>query len=118
MVVLGLAMRSTGTTNGWFQMVPLAVIAAGCGMIVSGLCPTDPAGAATTTERVHSLASGSATVVLIAAAATSSLRSLTRPPRRATGPAGVLACAAIVFGALAASCMRPIGRGWVNDSSG
>jgi Protein of unknown function (DUF998) len=56
-VVLGLAMRLTGTTNGWFQLIPLAVIAAGCGMIVSGLYPTDPAGAPTTTERVHSLAS-------------------------------------------------------------
>jgi hypothetical protein len=100
MVVLGLGMSSTGTMNGWNQLVPLAVIAAGCGMVVSGLYPTDPAGAPTTTERVHSLASGSATVALIAAAVTSSFRSLARRPRRAIRLPGVLACVAIVLGAV------------------
>jgi Protein of unknown function (DUF998) len=100
MVVLGLGMRFAAPTNGWFQLVALAVIAAGCGMVLSGLYPTDPAGAPNTTERVHSLASGSATVTLIAAAVTSSVRSLTQRPRRAMGLAGMLACAAIVLGAV------------------
>jgi di/tricarboxylate transporter len=100
MVVLGLAMRLAGTTHGRSRMVRLAVMAAGCGMVVSGLYPTDPAGAPTTTERVHSLASGSATLALIGAAAVSSLRLFPRRPRRAIGPAGVLACAAVGLGAL------------------
>jgi hypothetical protein len=99
MIVLGLGMGLPGTTTGWSRMVPLMVIAAGCGMIVSGLYPTDPAGEPTTTERVHSLASGSATVALIAAAVTSAAVSRARRPS-ASGPAGVLAGAALALGAI------------------
>jgi len=98
MVVRGLGMRLTGTMNGSSRMDPLALIAAGCGMVVSGLYPTDPAGAPTTTERVHSLASGSASVALIGAAVASPFLSSGRPPRRAKGPAGVLACGALALG--------------------
>jgi Protein of unknown function (DUF998) len=100
MVVLGLAMGVAGTTNGWSRVVPLAVIAAGCGMVVSGLCPTDPAGAPTTTEGVHSVASGSATAALIGAAVVSYLLSRVGRPRWGMGPAGLLACVALGLGAV------------------
>ena len=100
MIVLGLAMRLDGMVRGWSGIAPLAVIAAGCGMVVSGLFPTDPAGAPTTTERVHSLASGSATVLTIAAAGISSLLARDGRPRRGIGATGVLAGAAIGLGAL------------------
>ena len=100
MVALGVAMRLTGTTNGWNRIVSFAVIAAGFGMVVSGLYPTDPAGAPTTTERVHSLASGSATLALIGAAVTTFLLSLSSRSRRAIGPAGLLACVALTLGAV------------------
>ena len=98
MVVLGFGMGLAGAMNGLSRVVPLAVIAAGCLMVVSGLYPTDPVGAPTTTERVHSLASGSASVTLIAAAVASSLLSSRRRPRPAIGPAGVLACIALALG--------------------
>jgi hypothetical protein len=100
MVVLGLGMHLAGMSHGWSRVVPLALIAAGGGMVVSGLFPTDPVGAPTTTERVHSLASGSATVATIGAAVVASLLSPAGRPRRAIGPTGVLACAAIGLGAV------------------
>lgn len=100
MVVLGLATRLDGTWEGWSLIVPLGVIAAGCGMVVSGLYPTDPAGASTTTERVHSLASGSASVALIAAAVASTLLSGRRRARPGQGPAGLVAWMALGFGAV------------------
>jgi Protein of unknown function (DUF998) len=100
MVLLGLGMRLTGHRNGWSRIVPPAVIVAGCGMVVSGLFPTDPLGAPTTTERVHSLASGSATVLTIGAAAVSSLAAYAHRPRRVIGPTDVLAWAAIGLGAV------------------
>ena len=100
MIVLGFAMRLDATSHGWSRLVPLLLIAAGCGMIVSGLFPTDPAGASTTTERVHSLASGAATVMTIAAAGISSLVVRAARPRRGVSATGVLACAAIGLGAV------------------
>jgi hypothetical protein len=100
MIMLGLAMRLDGMVRGWSGVVPPAVIAAGCGMVVSGLFPTDPAGASTTAERVHSLASGSATVLTITAAGISSLVVGSGRPRRGIGATGVLACAAIGLGAV------------------
>ena len=96
-IVLGLAMLSTGMTTGWCRVVPLAVIVAGCGLIVSGVFPTDPTGAPTTAERIHSLASGSASLALIAAAVVSTL---TRRPGRPRGPAVVLAGLALGLGAI------------------
>ena len=57
-------------------------------------------GAPTTTKRVHSLVSGSASVTLIAAAVASSFLSSRRRPRPAVGPAGVLACVALALGAV------------------
>ena len=99
LLVLGLAVWAARPATGWSRVVPLAVIAAGCGMVVSGVYPTDPAGAPTTTERVHSLASGSATLALIGAAVSYSLLGRLRP-RRAIGPAGLLAGAALALGAV------------------
>jgi hypothetical protein len=98
MVVLGVGMRRDGMRHGWAGLVPLGVVAAGCGMVVSGLFPTDPAGASTTTERIHSLASGSATVMTIAAAGVSSFVVSAGPPRRSIGTPGALALAAIGLG--------------------
>ena len=69
-------------------MVPLAVITAGVGMVVSGLYPTDPVGAPTTTENIHSVASGSASVVFIGAAVTTFLLRCRVGPGAAIGPAG------------------------------
>ena len=100
LLVLGSAMWVASAAAGWSRVVPLTVIVAGCGMVVSGLYPTDPAGAPTTTERVHSLASGSATLALIGAAVVTSLLRPALRPRRMIGPAGVLAGAALVFGAV------------------
>ena len=97
MIVLGLGLART--TKGWPRIVPLAVIAAGCGMVVSGFFRTDPVGAPTTSERVHSLASGSASMLLIGAAVAFALLSGARGGRRAIGPLSVLAFTALVLGA-------------------
>jgi hypothetical protein len=102
-VALGLAMASTGTTTGWSRVVPLAVVVAGCGLVVSGLFPTDPAGAPTRTEKIHSVASGSASLVLIAAAAACAVLPRARQPRqprKPISPADVLAVVALGLGAL------------------
>ena len=99
-IVLGLAMLSTGRTTGWSRVVPVAVIVAGCGLIVSGVFPTDPTGAPTTAERIHSLASGSASLALIAAAVVSARGALARHPGRPRGPAVVLAGLALGLGAI------------------
>jgi hypothetical protein len=95
----GLVMRSTGPRRGLSRLVPFAVIAAGGGMVLSGVYRTDPLGTPTTSERVHSLASGSATVALIGAAVTSSALAWAHRPRRPIGPVGVVAGAALVLGA-------------------
>jgi len=99
-VALGLALASTGMTTGWSRVVPLATIVAGCGLIVSGFFPTDPAGAPTSTETVHSVASGSASVALITAAVAWALVTRAHRPRRPLGPADVLAGAAVGLGAI------------------
>jgi Protein of unknown function (DUF998) len=100
MVALGLGLRVVRATSGWFHLVPAAVIAAGCGMVVSGLFPTDPAGFPTTSERVHSLASGAASMVLIGAALLSTLGARSRRRRLATDWTGALAVAALMLGAV------------------
>lgn len=99
-IVLGLAMASTGTTTGWSRVVPIAVIVAGCGLIVSGVFPTDPTGAPTTAELIHSLASGSASLALIAAAVLSALVVRGSQPSRSIGPAVLLAGLAVGLGAI------------------
>jgi hypothetical protein len=99
-VVLGVAMARVGATTGWARMVPLAIIAAGCGLIVSGVFPTDPTGAPTTTETVHSLASGSASLALIAAAITSAVLGRACHQRRPFEAATVLAWLALGLGAI------------------
>jgi hypothetical protein len=99
-VVLGLAMGATGTLNGWSRLIPLAVVAAGCGLVVSGLYPTDPVGAPTATEKIHSVASGAASVALIGAAVASCLLARAGRPRRPVGAAGVLAGVALALGAV------------------
>jgi hypothetical protein len=76
------------------------VIGAGFGMVLSGLYRTDPDGAPTTSEQVHSLASGAATMALIAAAVTSLFLARAGSPRRAIGPVGALAVAALALGAI------------------
>jgi hypothetical protein len=99
-VVLGLALAFTGMTPGWSRVVPLATIVAGCGLIVSGLFPTDPAGAPTSTETIHSVASGSASMALITAAVAWALVARGHRPRKPIGPAEVLAGAAVGLGAI------------------
>jgi hypothetical protein len=99
-IVLGLAMASMGTNTGWYRVVPLAVIVAGCGLIVSGVFPTDPTGAPTTAERIHSLASGSASLALIAAAVVSARVARGSQPSRPVGPVVVLAGLALGLGAI------------------
>ncbi len=99
-VALGLGLAFTGMTTGWSRVVPLATIVAGCGLIVSGLFPTDPAGAPTSTETIHSLASGSASMALITAAVAWALVAGAHRPPRSIGPATVLAGAAVGFGAI------------------
>jgi hypothetical protein len=99
-VVLGVAMASTDMRNGWARVVALAIVVAGCGLTVSGVFRTDPAGAPTTDERIHSLASGTASLALITAAVLSALLARARRPREPIGPAGVLAWLALVFGAI------------------
>ena len=99
-ILVGLSLGAAGPMHGWSRAIPLAVIAAGFGMVVSGLYATDPAGAATRNERVHSLASGSATMMLIVAAVASAVLSRARRPREPVSAAGVLAFAALGFGAV------------------
>jgi hypothetical protein len=99
MAALGLGMLVAGGPRGWPRVVPFAVIAAGVGMVVSGVYPTDPVGAPTTAESIHSVASGSASVVLIGAAVTWSVLRWGRRPRPALGVTGVLACSALGLGA-------------------
>jgi hypothetical protein len=99
-VVLGLAMASTGLMAGWSRIVPLFVVVSGVGLIVSGFFPTDPVGAPTTTEKIHSLASGSASLALIAAAVACGLLARAREPGSQIGPAGWLAGLALVLGAI------------------
>jgi hypothetical protein len=74
------------------------IVVAGFGMVLSGLYPTDPGGAPTTNERVHSLASGAASVALIGAVALAALVPWSRVPRRATGAGGLLAFIVLILG--------------------
>jgi hypothetical protein len=99
-VVLGLAMLSTGPTTGQARVVPFAVLVAGCGLIASGVFPTDPLGAPTTAERIHSLASGMASLALITAAVACAVRARARRPRERIGPADRLAWVALGLGAI------------------
>jgi hypothetical protein len=99
-VLLGLMLPSSGPRHGWRRVVRFAVVGAGCGMVLSGLYRTDPDGAPTTSERVHSLASGAATMALIAAAVSSLFLAHAGSPRRASVPAGALAGAAVALGAI------------------
>ena len=102
-IVLGLAIASTRTPIGRTRVVPLAVIVAGCGLILSGVFRTDPVGAPTTDERIHSLASGSASLALIAAAVMSALdarRGQVREPGPPGGLAVLLAGLALGLGAI------------------
>ena len=87
-------------TTGWSRLVPLATIVAGCGLIVSGLFPTDPPGTPTRTETIHSMASGSASLALITAAVAWSLLARAHQPRKPIGTADVLAGAALGLGAV------------------
>jgi hypothetical protein len=98
MVVLGLAMRQTASSGRWSHVVRLALVVAGFGMVLSGVYPTDPGGAPTTNERVHSLASGAASVALIGAVALAALVPWSRVPRRATGAGGLLAFIVLILG--------------------
>ncbi len=99
-IALGLAMASTGTAGGWSRLVPLATVVAGCGLIVSGLFPTDPTGAPTRTETIHSVASGLASLALIGAAVAWALLPRARQPRKPISPADVLAGLALGLGAI------------------
>jgi hypothetical protein len=97
-LALGASLTSVATGRGRSRSVAVALIVAGCGMVISGLYATDPAGAPTSSERIHSLASGVATMALIAAALGSWLLLRDRRRRRAIGWAGGLALTALLIG--------------------
>ena len=92
LVALGLGMLVSGEVAGWARLVPIAVVLAGAGMVLSGVYPTDPTGAPTRAEQIHSVASGSASLALIGAAMAWSVLRWGRRPRpaaRAGGRAGL-----------------------------
>jgi hypothetical protein len=99
-VALGVAVFVAEGPTRWSRLVALVVVAAGGGLFVAGLYPTDPASAPTTTETVHSLSSISASVALISAAVVWSVLRWGRQPRPALGTPGALACLAVIIGVL------------------
>lgn len=100
MIVLGVAMAASGEVSGWSRVIPLTVMAAGGGMIISGLYPTDPTGEPTTTEAIHSLASGFASLAVIGAAVAWSILRWGRRPPPPLGLSAALAGSAVVLGAV------------------
>lgn len=79
----------------WSRAVPLAIGAAGVGMVVSAIYRTDPVRSGSTADTIHSQASALATMALIAAALAWSV--LRRPRWR---PGVALALTAAAFGAV------------------
>jgi hypothetical protein len=103
MVALGLGLRSVRRfgPGGW--LIPAAIVVAGVGMIVSGVYPTDPFGAETAAEVIHSRASALASLLLIGAVSASSVERGPGGLRPERGPAGALAVASVALG-----CVSPI----------
>jgi hypothetical protein len=103
MVALGLGLRSVRRfgPGGW--LIPAAIVVAGVGMIVSGVYPTDPFGAETAAEVIHSRASALASLLLIGAVYASSVERGPGGLRPERGPAGTLAVASVALG-----CVSPI----------
>jgi membrane-associated phospholipid phosphatase len=85
----------------WSRSVPIAVAAAGVGMVVAGIYRTEPDRVGSMSELVHSRTSALATLALMAAAVTWSIvgRDAASPSWRFDTPA-TLALAAAVIGAV------------------
>ena len=92
--VLALAWPLARAGGRWSRAVPLSLVVAGAGMVVSGIFRTDPGRSGALTDAVHSRASALATVALIGAALAWSL-GRTRRRDVASG----LAVLAVVLGA-------------------
>jgi len=102
LLALAYAMTDKTESRWWLRIVPLVIAAAGIGMILSAIFPTEPDGTDTMTELIHSRASGSATIALIVAA---TLWSIVRRDHRSNGrpEATVLAVLVVIIG-----CLNPL----------
>ncbi len=103
MVALALGLRSVNGSGLRAWLIPAAIAVAGVGMIVAGVYPTDPFGAETAAEAIHSRASGLASLLLIGAVCASSVERGPGGLRPERGPAGALAVASVALG-----CLSPI----------
>ena len=99
--ILTLAWPVARAGGRWARAVPALLAAAGTGMVVAGIFPTDRVRSGATADAVHSHASALATVVLICAALT---WSVLRTPRHTLD--AVLAVLALVLGAASPSLHR------------
>ncbi len=103
MVALALGLHSVSGSGPRAWLIPAAIGVAGVGMIVAGVYPTDPVGAETAAEVIHSRASGLASLLLIGAVYASSVQRGPGRLRPERGPAGALAVASVALG-----CVSPI----------
>ena len=103
MVALALGLRSVSGSGPRAWLIPAAIAVAGVGMILAGVYPTDPFGAETAAEVIHSRASGLASLLLIGAVYASSVERGPGGIRPERGPAGALAVASVALG-----CVSPI----------
>jgi hypothetical protein len=81
LIAIGGAIHRDGTRTARLWAVSTLLVAAGTGMLISGVFRSDPDGVGTRAELVHSAASGLATSATVAAAAVHSLPYL-RPSSR------------------------------------
>lgn len=100
MVALSLGLRSESGSGRSAWLIPAAIAAAGVCMIVAGVYPTDPRGAETTAEVVHSRASGLASLLLLGAVYGSAVLRGPGRLRPERGPAGALAVVSVALGAV------------------
>jgi membrane-associated phospholipid phosphatase len=99
LLALAWAMSRSRPPARWRRAVPTLVAVAGGGMILAGLYDTDPGRSGESADSIHSLASGGATLALIAAALMWSVIPASRRLRRPDA-ATALAVAAAILGAL------------------
>ena len=93
--ILALAWPLARVGGPWTRAVPALLTAAGTGMVIAGIFPTDRVRSGATADAVHSRASALATIALIAAALA---WSVLRTRRRSTD--AVLAMLALLLGAV------------------
>lgn len=100
LLVLAWAMSRSRPPGRWRRAVPSLVAVAGGGMIMSGLYDTDPTRSGESADSIHSLASGGATLALIAAALIWSVMPERSWRTRRLDAGAALAIAATILGAL------------------